>query len=329
LIAGNLAPDLAASATNSDVVGAFSSRGHNLVGATNGSTGFSAGGDLKGTATSPLDPRLGPLQDRGGPTWTFAPQGGSPAIDAGDDSVTNSFATDQRGTGFARRVGAHVDIGAFEVEAGNAPVITSVSAGSVTLDPLTQLGRVNVSASVKPNSSQVPATVWVQYGPYPSYGQATAPQIVPAGVNDVPVNQLLTGLAPGLAWHYRWVARNYYGTNVSADQSVAVGPQLYTLGVAAGQSNVLNSPNTYGLYTSNQIQALKVDGPLLQKNPTNGLFKLTIGIQQAVSLATNLSNFVAFPMNGPGSTAMINGDGKLEFHFAGSNNAAFFRLQSQ
>ena len=45
------------------------------------------------------------------------PLHGSPVIDAGFDSVTNSIATDQRG--YPRRSGAHVDIGAVEVQQPN------------------------------------------------------------------------------------------------------------------------------------------------------------------------------------------------------------------
>jgi hypothetical protein len=59
------------------------------------------------------------LQSNGGPTPTQALLPGSPAIDAGDDSVLGSpfnLTTDQRGPGFLRKVGAHVDIGAFEVQ---------------------------------------------------------------------------------------------------------------------------------------------------------------------------------------------------------------------
>jgi hypothetical protein len=64
------------------------------------------------------DPKLGPLQNNGGPTQTFALLSGSPAIDAGDDSVLGpplSLTTDQRGPG-PRLSGPHVDIGAFEVQ---------------------------------------------------------------------------------------------------------------------------------------------------------------------------------------------------------------------
>jgi VCBS repeat-containing protein len=64
-----------------------------------------------------LDPKLGPLQDNGGPTWTHAVLPGSPAIDAGTNDIAPP--TDQRG--FARIFDGNrdgfpvIDIGAFEV----------------------------------------------------------------------------------------------------------------------------------------------------------------------------------------------------------------------
>src|SRR5439155_18232868 len=58
------------------------------------------------------DPHLAPLGNYGGPTQTMPPLHGSPAIDAGRDSITNFLAADQRG--YSRRSGAHVDIGAAE-----------------------------------------------------------------------------------------------------------------------------------------------------------------------------------------------------------------------
>src|SRR5260370_1312301 len=57
----------------------------------------------------PRNPLLGALQDNGGPTPTMALLTGSPAVDAGDDTLTDP---DQRG--FPRPSGSHVDIGAFE-----------------------------------------------------------------------------------------------------------------------------------------------------------------------------------------------------------------------
>ncbi len=71
-----------------DASGSFVSRGHNLVGAGNGSSGFGAGGDQVGSAAAPINPLLGPLQNNGGPTQTMALLPGSPALDAGDDSLS-------------------------------------------------------------------------------------------------------------------------------------------------------------------------------------------------------------------------------------------------
>ncbi|MDQ3918879.1 MAG: Ig-like domain repeat protein [Acidobacteriota bacterium] len=112
IVAGNSA------STGPDVSGQFNSQMHNLIGKSDGSTGFTNGTnqDIVGSASSPVDPKLAPLGNYGGPTQTQILLGGSPAIDAGDDTVSfpiPGLTTDQRG--FPRQVGAHVDIGAVEV----------------------------------------------------------------------------------------------------------------------------------------------------------------------------------------------------------------------
>jgi len=63
--------------------------------------------------TSGDDPLLGSLGDYGGSTLTKLPRPGSPLIDAGDPAVADG-GTDQRG--LDRVVGAHIDIGADEVQ---------------------------------------------------------------------------------------------------------------------------------------------------------------------------------------------------------------------
>jgi hypothetical protein len=60
------------------------------------------------------DPLLLSLQYNGGLTATHALSAASLAIDAGNDLA--GVDTDQRGTGFARMIGANVDIGAFELD---------------------------------------------------------------------------------------------------------------------------------------------------------------------------------------------------------------------
>jgi hypothetical protein len=96
--------------------GSIKSQGHNLIGDGSGGTGYVAS-DLVGTSASPIDPKLGPLQDNGGPTWTMALLPGSPAIDAGGPSDSE---WDQRGPGFPRLVNGMADIGAYEARPSGA-----------------------------------------------------------------------------------------------------------------------------------------------------------------------------------------------------------------
>jgi hypothetical protein len=109
IVAGNFR---GAAGTRDDVFGAVTASACNLIGDGTGLTGISnndANGNQVGTAASPIDPLLGPLQDNGGPTQTHALLAGSPAIDRGL-SPDGAPPSDQCGVG---RSGAP-DIGAFE-----------------------------------------------------------------------------------------------------------------------------------------------------------------------------------------------------------------------
>ena len=130
IIAGN------GGASGSDVSGAFTSQGNNLIGKADGSTGFTGPGDHVGTIASPINALLGPLANNGGPTQTHALLAGSPAIEAGNNAIlaadtldldgdlntSEPIPFDQRGTNFPRvldsadaNVIQTVDIGAFEL----------------------------------------------------------------------------------------------------------------------------------------------------------------------------------------------------------------------
>jgi hypothetical protein len=107
-----------------------------------GTPGVSADVDLAGVnenlgnfvGTVDGNPRLGPLQDNGGPTFTMAPFPGSPLIDTGDNvlAAAAGLTTDQRGAGFARILdgdgagGATVDRGAVEVAAPAGPANVAI-----------------------------------------------------------------------------------------------------------------------------------------------------------------------------------------------------------
>jgi hypothetical protein len=115
--------------TGPDVYGAFNSSGHNLIGATNDSSGFTAPGDLAGSKASPLDPGLAPLADNGGLTLTLALLPGSPAIDAGGNLAAPP--TDQRG--FPRPFGPAADIGAYELRYPAMLRISAPQAGAIRI----------------------------------------------------------------------------------------------------------------------------------------------------------------------------------------------------
>jgi len=116
IVAGNI--DHAS--TGQDVSGTVTSLGGNLIGIGDGSTGFTGTNDQVGTTASPIDAKLGPLQDNGGPTFTCMPQADSPAINAGLNAlITNPPFDgppfyDQRGPDFVRIYEDIVDIGAVE-----------------------------------------------------------------------------------------------------------------------------------------------------------------------------------------------------------------------
>ena len=108
---------------------------HSIIGDTEGvsirGTGNQVGIDWKTVLEN--DGTIPILNDNGGPTQTIALIAGSPAIDAGDDSLAkdadgNDILRDQRGAPFIRRFGT-VDIGAYECQSppASALVVTTLA----------------------------------------------------------------------------------------------------------------------------------------------------------------------------------------------------------
>jgi predicted outer membrane repeat protein len=88
-----------------DIAGNLGSQGHNLIGNTQGGSGFDT------TDLLDVDPMLGRLQGNGGPTQTMALLPGSPALNGGDPNQLG--VPDQRGV--VRSGG--VNIGAYQASA--------------------------------------------------------------------------------------------------------------------------------------------------------------------------------------------------------------------
>jgi hypothetical protein len=124
-VAATLANTIVAGNVGADFKGQVSpSSSFNIIGSGESVSGIVNGvnGNQVGTPGSPIDPRLAPLGDNGGPTRTHELLPGSPAIDAGHSITLNS---DQRGAPrpfdlalYPNAAGSDgSDVGAFEVQA--------------------------------------------------------------------------------------------------------------------------------------------------------------------------------------------------------------------
>jgi hypothetical protein len=121
-----LAANFASTGTStfaSDVSGVLRSLGYNLIGNSQGGSGFSP------TDLLNVDPLLGQLQDNGGPTQTMAVMPGSPALNAGDPTQLGTL--DQRGV---VRAGG-VNIGAYQASASTF-IFTGQTMSAVAGTPL-------------------------------------------------------------------------------------------------------------------------------------------------------------------------------------------------
>jgi hypothetical protein len=131
ILAGNTAP------TSPDLAGSLTSSGFNLIGNSQGASGFAE------TDLLNVDARLGSLRDNGGPTQTMALMVGSPALNAGDPAQLG--VADQRGV--VRSGG--VNIGAYQASASalllSAPgTVTAGTAFDITVMAVDPFGQTAV-----------------------------------------------------------------------------------------------------------------------------------------------------------------------------------------
>ena len=157
-----------------DVDGTFTSGGFNLIGISNGGSGFTGTSDQTGTLASPINPVLGPVQNNGGPTNTMALLNGSPALDKGfafGNSIDQRFQArpkDNPSTPNATG-GDGSDIGAFEADTnvvGPTPTATATATptatATATANPnptatATATAAPTATATASPSSSPTPS----------------------------------------------------------------------------------------------------------------------------------------------------------------------------
>jgi CSLREA domain-containing protein len=137
--------------------------GYSIIGVNTG-TGLTAtvgttpgaNGNFVGTTATPFDPKIGPLQNNGGPTATHALKLDSLALNRGNNAYAvdptagnTTLLTDQRGIGYSRISTGTVDIGAFESTPLTPGVVSGVltvtgSSGNDTIRVFSQGGIVKI-----------------------------------------------------------------------------------------------------------------------------------------------------------------------------------------
>ena len=282
IVAGNSAP------SNPNVDGSFSLSVSNL------------------TSGNPL---LAPLGNYGGPTPTRPPLPGSPALDAGSDSVTNSLATDQRG--LPRLVGAHVDIGAVE----NAPPTASNLSAAETYIEDTALNLVDIVVSDL-DSTNVTATLTLSNPSAGALSTGTSGAVTStfsAGVWTASgaiasVNALLAGVTFTPALNFN--ANFTIATSVSDGIAPAVTGSKAMTGTAVNDAPTatnLSAPETYTEDTAlnlvdivvNDVDNATTSVTLTLSNPSAGT--LSTGTSGAVT-----STFSAGVWTASGAIASVN-----------------------
>lgn len=290
---------------------------------------------------SPVSPVSGPS---GSSTFTvqFAPgaMGARSAVIhiASNDVDESPYDIILNGTGTAPEIvveqpvgdniadGVLKDFGAVEV-GGNVSLfftIRNVGNANLTGIGITKDGTDQSDFTITSNpSSTVPGpagttTFTIQFAPTSGGAKTAALHISSNDADESPFDINLSG-----------TALSFTNDGDGDGMNDASEFQLASLGFnyLVSQPSLVNTyytnANGAGLYTATQVQALNVGTPLIQRNPTTGVFTLTIGVEKS----TNLVNFSPFPFISPQTT--INGQGKIEFQFTVPDNAAFFQLLAQ
>jgi Ca2+-binding RTX toxin-like protein len=142
-------------------------------------------------------------------------------------------------TSYDVRLVAQSSVGTFR--GANVRFRTTAAPVAAT-GPPTSIGPSGATVTGTVNPAGRAVTAWVEYGRTRGYGFRTTERAVPAVVADVPVSFALTGLRPGLRYHYRVVARSDTGTATGADASFATVSLPRTADGRAVRCTIVGTP---------------------------------------------------------------------------------------
>jgi hypothetical protein len=306
-----------------DVSGTFKSLGHNLVGNSTGAAGFTNGinGDLI------TDPALGPFGFYGGSTIAqmqvvpLLPS--SPALDAGDDAVLSGpykLTTDQRG--LSRKVGAHVDIGAYESDINFSNPIVTTALIAPYEDPTFGYWLAALSGTVNPGG--YPSTVYFEYGTTLNYGlQIPAGTLAFLNMSNNPASATISNLVISQTYHYRVVASNSAGVFPGNDQAFTITPPAGADLNGDGSVDATELSTVLSHLGTNRVSASNVNQVLLNYLTGDSLLMTNVAGLGSSNVTFGLSNSPAVNFTVQSSTDLTTwqtlGPAQLKFHFTDTN----------
>ena len=160
-----------------------------------------------------------------GPTASYGVRTSTSSAGSGTKSVavTRSISNLKPNTTYHFRIVAVSSLGTTRGADGTFATTGAQSAatGPVTLTTLS-LYSARVNGTLNPRG--LDTTWWFEYGRTRGYGFRTA-ETSAMGTTERRVSARLTGLSPGVRWHYRLVVRSTVATSVGADASFATPPR--------------------------------------------------------------------------------------------------------
>jgi hypothetical protein len=270
--AANFDPDIATNTPNGTIAD------HSLIGVVDQFVQLapSSANNQSGTDAAPLDPKLGPLANNGGPTQTMLPQPSSPAINHG--TAVAGVTTDQRGA--ARSVGQAPDIGSVET-ADTGLVATG---GAIT----------DVTSLSAPTAYQFTVTYQssgtINTATFDSNDVTVTP---PAGLPAPTVSEV------GFSAPYPNLVIAYYQFTAPGGAWTAADNGVYTLTSKAGQVSDLNGVSSPA---DRVIGSLQARVPIVVTNTNDdtnpGSLRWALGVANAVYGTADTIVFNTYPPAG-------------------------------
>jgi uncharacterized repeat protein (TIGR01451 family) len=176
-----------------------------------------AGSNIAGVISA--DPKLGPLQNNGGPIPTMALLPGSPAVDAGVNSLAvdgsgSPLTTDQNGR--PRISGANVDLGAYEVQPASLSLTPAIGTQGVPYSSQT------VTATQPGNQASWGTLTFAVTGGTPPTGLSLSPGGVLSGTPTAPGTFNFTITASDLAGF----GSQQYSVTINPTPPISLSPTL-------------------------------------------------------------------------------------------------------